>query len=122
MKYLVLLSAIFFLSDVRADGGDMHSGLDILAKIVRQFLKSHDDYKFGDGVHLISTRSENDARANKDDGTVVGVLENYLDSHEVRIHLAELMPGQGFGRSFKSAMSEIYGNDNDSKYKQNFTI
>lgn len=111
----MLISAIFFLSDVRGES-DLHGGFEILAKIVRQFFKSQpNDYIFGDGVHLINTRSENDARSNMDDGTVIGVLENYLDSHEVRIKLGELMPGEAFGRSFKSAMIEIYGNANESE-------
>lgn len=115
MKCLVLVSVIFFLSNVKGES-EIHGGLDILSKIFRQFLKSQpDDYKFGDGVHLINTRSENDARSNMDDSTVIGVLENYLDSHELRIKLAELMPGEGFGRSFKTAMNEVYGNANESE-------
>lgn len=112
----MLVSAFFFLSDIRGES-DVHGGLDILTKIFRQFLRSQPvDYKIGEGVHLLNTRSENDARANTDDGTVFGAVENYLETHEVRIKLAELMPGEGFGRSFKTAMNEIYGNSNESKF------
>lgn len=115
MKYLLLISAFFFLSNVEGQS-ELHGVLDIVTKIFRQFLKSQpNDYKIGDGVHLLNIQSENDARANLDDGTVVGALENYLESHEVRIKLSELMPSEGFGRSFKSAVNEIYGNGNESK-------
>lgn len=115
MKYLVVIGVLFITAGVRAES-DLHGGLQILAKIFRQYLKSQpDDYKIGDGVHLLNTRSEIDARAIMDDGTVVGVLENYLESHELRIRLAELMPGEGFGRSFKSAVNEIYGRTNESE-------
>ncbi|XP_017781611.1 PREDICTED: uncharacterized protein LOC108566310, partial [Nicrophorus vespilloides] len=31
-------------------------------------------------------------------------VENYLQNHELRIKLPELMPGEGFGRTFKDAM------------------
>lgn len=115
MKYLLLLSAFLVITGVRGQS-DIHGAFDILTKFVRQILKSQpDDYKIGDGVHLLSKRSENNARANTDDGTVIGVLENYLETHELRIKLADLMPGEGFGRSFKSAVGEIYGVGNESE-------
>lgn len=79
--------------------------LIFIGKIARQYLISQtEDYKLTDGVHLVSTRSENDARANSDDGTVLGALENFLKTHEVRIRLPELMPGEGLGRAFKDAV------------------
>ncbi|XP_023015729.1 uncharacterized protein [Leptinotarsa decemlineata] len=114
MKYLVLISAIFFLSDVRASTEGPY-GFQILTKVFRQFLRSQpDDVKIGDGVHIISTSSENDARANIDDGTVLGVVENYLEHHELRIRLPELMPGEGFGRALKTAMNEVDGKEDES--------
>lgn len=115
MKHLLLFCVLLVLSGVEGQS-DIHGAFDILTKIFRQILKSQpDDYKIGDGVHLLSKRSENVGRANTDDGTVLGVLENYLETHEVRIKLGELMPGEGFGRSLKSAMTEIYGAGNESK-------
>lgn len=82
----------------------------ILGKIVRQFINSQpQDVRVAEGVHLISTRSENDARAIKDDGTVLGSVENYLQTHEVRIKLQELMPGEGLGRAIKEALSDDVG-------------
>lgn len=109
MRFLVLASALVFLAAARADNPH---GLEVISKVFRQFLNSQpDDLRLGDGVHLISTRSENDARANADDGTALGALENYLGSHEVRIRLQELMPGEGFGRAFKEAMDEVERRD-----------
>ncbi|KAJ8947809.1 hypothetical protein NQ314_008546 [Rhamnusium bicolor] len=109
MRFLVLASALIFFTNVQAEGPH---GLQILSKVFRQFIKSQpEDLKLGDGVHLISTGSENDARSNRDDGTVLGVLENYLENHELRIRLPELMPGKGFGRAFKTAMDEVDGKD-----------
>ncbi|KAJ8952315.1 hypothetical protein NQ318_017208 [Aromia moschata] len=79
------------------------------------FLKSQpEDLTLGDGVHLINTRSENDARSNMDDGSFLGTLENYLESHELRIRLPELMPGEDFGRAFNTAMNEVEGKDESS--------
>lgn len=111
MRFLVFLaSALVFLSAARA--ADNPHGLEVISKVFRQFLNSQpEDLKLGDGVHLISTRSENDARANVDDGTALGAMENYLGSHEVRIRLQELMPGEGFGRAFKAAMDQMEGKD-----------
>ncbi|XP_057652261.1 uncharacterized protein LOC130891489 [Diorhabda carinulata] len=86
----------------------VYGGLEILTKIFRQYLKSQpEDLKLGDGVHIVSTRSENDARASTDDGTIFGVVEKYLENHELRIRLPELMPGEGFGRAFKAAMDQV---------------
>lgn len=113
MNYFIIISAIVVFSDVRAESGVV----DIVTKVFRQFLRSQpEDFKIGDGVHLLNTRSENDARTYKDDGTALGVLENYLETHELRIRLAELMPGEGFGRSFKSSVNEIYGFGNESEF------
>ncbi|CAH1973332.1 unnamed protein product [Acanthoscelides obtectus] len=101
--------------------GEESPGLQILTKVFRQYLKSQpEDLVLGDGVHLISTRSENDARANMDDGTFLGVIESYLRDHEVRIKLPELMPGEGFGRAFKTAMEEVDGQDGESEYIMSF--
>ncbi|CAG9860654.1 unnamed protein product [Phyllotreta striolata] len=109
MKYLVLISVIFLLSDVRTETPQSGAGgLQILTKVFRQYLKSQPDaLKLGDGVYIVNTRSENDARANVDDGSILGVVENYLGNHELRIRLPELMPGEGFGRAFKTAMDEM---------------
>lgn len=115
MNYFILFSVIVLFSGVRAES-EVHGAVDILTKIFRQFLRSQPkDFQIGDGVHLLNTRSDNDARAIADDGTVMGVLENYLETHELRIRLAELMPGEGFGRSFKSTVNEIYGFGNESE-------
>ncbi|XP_018570582.1 uncharacterized protein LOC108910467 [Anoplophora glabripennis] len=112
MRFLVLTSALIFLSLARADNPH---GLEIISKVFRQFLDTQpNDLKLGEGVHLISTRSENDARANTDDTSTLGTLENYLKNHEVRIRLQELMPGEGFGRAFKTAMDEVEGKDESS--------
>lgn len=115
MKFLVLTGVIFLiLTSAKAEGPH---GVTILSKILRQYINSQpDDVKLGDGVHIISTRSENDARAYGDDSTLLGAVETYLDSHEVRIRLPELMPGEGFGRAFKTAMDEVEDKDNESEY------
>lgn len=78
-----------------------------------------EDLKISDGVHLVSTRSENDARANTDDGTVLGAFENYLQTHEVRIKLPELLPGEGFGRAFKDALAGTEDGKNNVKIPYN---
>lgn len=112
-KFLVLAAfvAIVATASASTEGTDFSHGFQILGKVVRQYLNSQpEDYKLGDGVHLISTKSENDARANTDDGSVLGAVENYLQTHEVRIKLPELMPGEGFARSFKDAMQGLDAN------------
>lgn len=110
----MLTSALIFLTIARADNPH---GLEIISKVFRQFLNTQaNDLKLGEGVHLISTRSENDARANVDDGSTLGALENYLKNHEVRIRLQELMPGEGFGRAFKTAMDEVEGKDESESF------
>lgn len=109
-KLLVLLLAL--VAAAHAETADISHGMQILGKIVRQYLNSQpEDVKISDGVHLVSVRSENDARANTDDKTVLGAVENYLQNHELRIRLPELMPGEGFGRAFKDALDNIEGND-----------
>ncbi|CAG9760714.1 unnamed protein product [Ceutorhynchus assimilis] len=102
------------VASVRAEGPH---GITILSKILRQYINSQpDDVRLGEGVHIISSRSENDARAYGDDSTLLGAVENYLESHEVRIRLTELMPGEGFGRAFKTAMDEVEnGTENDDQ-------
>lgn len=76
---------------------------------MRQYLNTQpEDVKISDGVHLVSVRSENDARAApSDDKTILGAVENYLQNHEVRIKLPELMPNEGFGRAFKEALVDF---------------
>lgn len=97
-----------------SDGADFGHGLQILSKVVRQFLRSQpEDLTLGEGVHIVSTRGVNDADARSvgDDGTILGAMDNYLQTHEVRIKLPELMPGEGFGRAFKDAMAGFDGNE-----------
>lgn len=116
MKFLVLTGVIFLIASTRAKTDGSH-GLLTLSKILRQYINSQpEDVKIGDGVHIISTRSENDARAYGDDSTLFGAVETYLDSHEVRIRLVELMPGEGFGRAFKTAMDTVDNKENESEY------
>lgn len=108
-KLVVLL---IFVAMANAETADISHGMLILGKIARQYLNSlSEDVKLGDGVHLVSVRSENDARANTDDKTILGAVENYLLTHEIRIKLPELMPGEGFARSFTDAFQNIEGKD-----------
>ncbi|CAH0555728.1 unnamed protein product [Brassicogethes aeneus] len=85
------------------------NGFKIFGKIVRQYIKSQpDDILIGEGVHLVNSKSaDGEARALSDDGTIFSALENYLRSHELRIKLPELMPGEELGRSFKIAMDKV---------------
>lgn len=108
-KLVVLL---IFVALTNAEKADISHGMLILGKIARQYLNSQaNDVKLGDGVHLVSVRSENDARANTDDKTFLGAIENYMLTHEIRIKLPELMPGEGFARSFNDALQNIEGKD-----------
>ncbi|XP_019756509.2 uncharacterized protein LOC109535123 [Dendroctonus ponderosae] len=114
MKFFVLTSVILLIATLATAEGS--NGITILSKILRQYINSlPEDVRLGDGVHIISTRSENDARAFGDDATLIGAVENYLDSHEVRIRLPELMPGEGFGRAFKTAMDEVESKENENE-------
>ncbi|KAL1494621.1 hypothetical protein ABEB36_010191 [Hypothenemus hampei] len=113
MKFLVLVGVLLLISTSIAKPESPH-GLTILSKILRQYINAQpEDVRIGEGVHILSTRSENDARAYGDDTTLLGAVENYLDSHEVRIRLSELMPGEGFGRAFKNAMDEVENKENE---------
>lgn len=113
-KLLTLAGVLCVATSIHgsSEGPDITHGLQILSKVVRQFLRSQpDDLTVGEGVHIVSTASINDAdaRSTKDDGTILGAMDNYLQSHEVRIKLQELMPGEGFGRTFKDAMQGFDG-------------
>ena len=116
-KLLVLVLAVAAAAaTAHAETADVSHGMQILGKIVRQYLNTQPaDVKLSDGVHLVSVRSENDARAATDDKSVFGAVENYLQTHEVRIKLPELMPGEGFGRAFKDALNNIEGTDAGNK-------
>lgn len=117
-KFSVLGLVICIVSfSYASEGHDFGHGFQIIGKAVRHYLNSQlDDVKLGEGVHLINTRSPNDARANTDDGSVLGAVENYLLNHEVRIKLPELMPGQGFGRAFKDALEGVDANENGKHF------
>ncbi|XP_019877333.1 uncharacterized protein LOC109605211 [Aethina tumida] len=91
-----------------ADGEHQHGG-KILGRMVRQYLHAQpDDVRIGDGVHLVS-RAGDDGRSLSDDGTVLGAVDSYLRSHELKIRLPELMPGDDLGRSFKMALDKVEG-------------
>lgn len=108
--YLICIISITYGS---TEGQDFGIGLQILGKSVRHYLNSQiEDVKIGEGVHLINTKSPNDARAITDDGSVIGALENYLRNHEIKIRLPELMPANGIGRAFKDAMEGFDNNEN----------
>lgn len=107
-----LFICIVTLTHGSTDGQDFSLGLQILGKAVRNYLNSQvDDVKLGEGVHLINNKSPNDARANNDDGTVIGAFENYLRNHEIRIRLPELMPEHGIGRALKDVVNGLDSND-----------
>lgn len=98
-----------------ADGEHQHGG-KILGRMVRQYLHAQpDDVRIGDGVHLVS-RAGDDARSLSDDGTVLGAVDTYLRSHELKIRLPELMPGDDLGRSFKMALDKVEGTGVESKF------
>lgn len=113
-KLLFLAGVLSVATSVHggSEGPDINYGLQILTKVVRQYLKAQpEDLTLSEGVHIVSTRSINDADARSiaDDGTILGAVDNYLQNHEVRIKLPELMPGEGFGRAFKSALTGFDG-------------
>lgn len=115
MYKILLLSGVLFVTS--AHGGDVRDvshGFQILTKMARQYLKAQpEDLTLGEGVHIVSTTTLNDAdaRSMPDDGSFLGTVDNYLQSHELRIKLPELMPGEGFGRAFKDAMTGFDGNE-----------
>lgn len=113
-KLLLLAGVLSVATSVHggSEGPDIGYGLQILTKVVRQYLKSQpEDLTLSEGVHIVSTGSINDAdaRSVSDDGSLLGAVDNYLQNHEVRIKLPELMPGEGFGRAFKSALTGFEG-------------
>lgn len=113
-KLLLLAGVLSVATSVHggSEGPDISYGLQILTKVVRQYLKSQpEDLTLSEGVHIVSTGSINDAdaRSVSDDGSLLGAVDNYLQNHEVRIKLPELMPGEGFGRAFKSALTGFEG-------------
>lgn len=113
LLYFVCIISITYGS---TEGQDFNIGLQIFGKSIRHYLNSHiEDFKIGEGVHIINTKSPNDARSNTDDGSVIGAMENYLRNHEIRIRLPELMPENGIGRSFKDIM-EGFDNNENGKY------
>ncbi|KAK4875555.1 hypothetical protein RN001_011977 [Aquatica leii] len=109
---LVFTSILAFLVVVQCnkEGDDVKDGLQVLSKLFRHFINSQpEDYKLTDGVHLISTSTSNDITSRAvDDTSLMGVIENYIQTHEVRIKFVELMPnGQDLARAFKSDNDEV---------------
>lgn len=114
MRKLLILAGVLAVA-TSEEAPDIGYGLQILTKVVRQYLRAQpEDLTLSEGVHVVSTRSAGgaDARAAADDGTILGAVDNYLQNHEVRIRLPELMPGEGFGRAFKSALAGFDGSEN----------
>lgn len=113
MSFIKLVVLICVVIGAASESAADSSITQIAAKVVRQFINSQPaDLLIGDGVHLVNTRNDNDARsAGGDDRTVLGALETYLHNHELRIRLPELMPGEGFGRSFKETLEELDDKD-----------
>ncbi|KAF5286521.1 hypothetical protein FQR65_LT12525 [Abscondita terminalis] len=111
-NFLVFASLLLFAVVVQSnkDGVDVKDGLQVLSKLFRHFINSQpEDYKLTDGVHLISTSTPNDITSRaSDDTSLMGVIENYIQTHEVRIKFVELMPtGQDLARAFKSDNDEV---------------
>ncbi|KAL3268019.1 hypothetical protein HHI36_007152 [Cryptolaemus montrouzieri] len=109
---LVLLVPLCVFSIVTvscaSEGLDFSKGTHVLGKFFIHFLDSQpEDIKLSEGVHLVSIKSDNEGRALNKDKSVLGAVENYLQNHEIRIKLPELMPGEDFGRSFKEAIDDI---------------
>ncbi|KAK5644806.1 hypothetical protein RI129_006106 [Pyrocoelia pectoralis] len=107
-RFLVFIGVLIISANLASstkEGVDFKDGIRIVGKLFRHFVNSQpEDYKLTDGVHLISTSTANaiDARA-VDDMSVMGVIENYVRTHEVRIKLSELMPnGEELARVFRS--------------------
>lgn len=91
-----------------SEGLDFGKGTHVLGKFFIHYLNSQpEDIKLSEGVHLVSIKSDLTGRSLNKDKTVLGAIENYLQSHEIRIKLPELMPGEEFGRSFKEAIEDI---------------
>ncbi|XP_018333767.1 uncharacterized protein LOC108742905 [Agrilus planipennis] len=110
VQLLVCLFALGATVRAEKDALDYGQGLQMLGKVVRQFLQSQpEDIILGDGVHLVTTQNANEisGRAMSDGGSVFTALENYLRSHEIQIKLPELLPKGDLGRSLKSVMEDV---------------
>ncbi|KAK9880007.1 hypothetical protein WA026_008519 [Henosepilachna vigintioctopunctata] len=110
-KLILLVSlCVFSMVSVKcaSDGIDFGKGTHVLGKFFIHFLDSQpEDVKLSEGVHLVSVKSASDARSMKQEKSVLGAVEDYLQNHEIRIRFPELMPGEEFGRSFKEAIDDI---------------
>lgn len=107
-RFIIAAFCVYLIAidGITADASDFGSnGVQILAKVVRQYLNSQtEDLRIGEGVHLVSTKTDVNGRSNTKDSSIIDMIETYLKSHEVRIKLPELMPKEGFGRALKYAM------------------
>ncbi|KAB0794504.1 hypothetical protein PPYR_11343 [Photinus pyralis] len=107
-RFLVFSGVLIFatsLVNCSREGVDFRDGAQIIGKLFRHFVNSQpEDYQITDGVHLISTSTANDIDSRSvDDLSLMGVIENYVRTHEVRIKFTELMPdGQDLARAFRS--------------------
>ncbi|KAF5290239.1 hypothetical protein FQA39_LY14793 [Lamprigera yunnana] len=111
-KYLVTAAVLLFAVVVEGnyDGVDSKDGIHVITKLFRQFVMSQpEDYKFTDGVHLINIAPSNNITSRAaDDTSLMGVIENYIRTHEVRIKFVELMPnGQDLARTFSGDNNDV---------------
>lgn len=61
-----------------------------MGKILRHYLESN-DIRLGDGVHIVKMEG---SAPRADDDSFLGTVDGYLQTHEVKIRLADFMPDQ----------------------------
>lgn len=117
-KVLAVFAVIFVLGsaeDPECVGASCHAsqGLNYIGKFVRNYLEQQPkDLVLTDGVHLVDVGGpEASARATNDNSILTSIV-NFLQRHELKIKLPELMPdSETMGRTFKQVMEDYNKND-----------
>lgn len=77
-----------------------------MGKILRHYLESN-DIRLGDGVHIVKMEG---STPRADDDSFLGTVDSYLQTHEVKIRLADFMPEQlGQNKALTDSSEETGG-------------
>lgn len=113
--FTVSLFVLVSAEDPECVGASCHAsqGLNFIGKFVRNYLDTQPkDLVLVDGVHLVDVGGpEADARAAGDNSILTSIV-NFLQRHELKIKLPELMPdSETMSRTFKQVMDDVQKND-----------
>lgn len=112
IKLFVIVCLVASISSENSDDCGANplacNSIKIIKNIVKQAIRSQGrDVELLDGVHLVESDGSGRKARYVGDDSLLGTVENYLESHELKIKLQDMLPAESVTTALKGAFDEL---------------